>query len=320
MAEYQPDLNALGYQSGTMKAIWDNIRGLDLLESLPFVRKGEFGATGHSLGGHNAIYTAVFDPRLQVVVSSCGFDSFLDYYDGDPANWQPGHGWCQTRYMSRLTDYRRRLAEIPFDFHELIGALAPRPVFVNAPLRDANFCWQSVDEVLKEVHGRYMGGTWEVYGRYVGGTWEVRGRYVGGTWEVYGGYMRGTCDVQARVMRQCSNRHGRHRIPKPVSICPLCSQLHTFLARYSPRWAMGSVPARRVTALARCSWLADGLPIKQEGRPNSEPPFTNPQPRVPQPILIRQPGPECIQTWRPLVCMKAAHHRAVPHQGLKLTR
>ena len=32
MAGYQPDLNALGYQSGTMKAIWDNIRGLDLLE------------------------------------------------------------------------------------------------------------------------------------------------------------------------------------------------------------------------------------------------------------------------------------------------
>ena len=33
-----------------------------------------FGALGHSLGGHNAIFTAVFDPRLKVVVSSCGFD------------------------------------------------------------------------------------------------------------------------------------------------------------------------------------------------------------------------------------------------------
>ena len=155
MAGYQPDLNALGYQSGTMKAIWDNIRGLDLLESLPFVRKKKFGAIGHSLGGHNAIYTAVFDPRIQVVVSSCGFDSFLDYYDGDPANWQPGHGWCQTRYLPRLADYRGRLAEIPFDFHELIGALAPRPVFVNAPLHDANFRWQSVDQVVKAASAVY---------------------------------------------------------------------------------------------------------------------------------------------------------------------
>ena len=149
MANYQPDLAALGYQSGTMKAIWDNIRGLDLLETLPYVRKGRFGAIGHSLGGHNAIYTAVFDPRLQVVVSSCGFDSFLDYYNGDPANWQPERGWCQTRYMPRLANYRGRLAEIPFDFHELLGSLAPRPVFVNAPLRDANFRWQSVDNILK---------------------------------------------------------------------------------------------------------------------------------------------------------------------------
>ncbi len=90
MAGYQPDLKALGYQSGTMKAIWDNIRGLDLLESLPFVRKGKLGAIGHSLGGHNAIYTAVFDPRIQVVVSSCGFDSYLDYYDGEPGQLAAG--------------------------------------------------------------------------------------------------------------------------------------------------------------------------------------------------------------------------------------
>jgi hypothetical protein len=115
-----------------MKAIWDNIRGMDLLESLRFVRKGKLGAIGHSLGGHNAIYTAVFDPRIQVVVSSCGFDYYVDYYNGDPANWQPEHGWCQTRYMLRLADYRGRLEDIPFDFSELIGALAPRPVFVNA--------------------------------------------------------------------------------------------------------------------------------------------------------------------------------------------
>ena len=155
MANYQPDLKALGYQSGTMKAIWDNLRGLDLLASLPFVKKGKFGAIGHSLGGHNAIYNAAFDSRITVVVSSCGFDSFLDYYGGDPANWHPERGWCQTRYMLRLADYRGRLAEIPFDFHELLGALAPRPVFINAPLRDANFRWQSVDAVVQAASAVY---------------------------------------------------------------------------------------------------------------------------------------------------------------------
>lgn len=155
MANYQPDLKALGYESGTMKAIWDNLRGLDLLDSLRFVKRGNYGALGHSLGGHNAIYTAVFDERIKVIVSSCGFDSFLAYYDGNPANWQPERGWCQTRYMLKLAQYRGRLQEIPFDFHELIGALAPRPVYINAPLGDSNFKAGSVDEIVKAASAVY---------------------------------------------------------------------------------------------------------------------------------------------------------------------
>ncbi|HVM49112.1 MAG TPA: hypothetical protein VMU04_13860 [Candidatus Acidoferrum sp.] len=155
MAEYQPDLKALGYQSGTMKAIWDNIRGLDLLESFPCVQKGRIGAIGHSLGGHNALFTAVFDPRIQVLVSSCGFDSFADYYGGDPAKWQAGSGWCQDCYMPRLAQYGGRLSDIPFDFYEVLGALAPLPVFVNAPLQDENFGCHSVDRVLASATAIY---------------------------------------------------------------------------------------------------------------------------------------------------------------------
>lgn len=139
MADYQPDLKTLGYESGTMKAIWDNMRGLDLLDSLPFVKHGRYGAIGHSLGGHNAIYTAVFDERIKVVVASSGFDSYVDYMDGNIK------GWTQERYMPRLANYK--LEEIPFDFYELIGALAPRVCFVNAPTGDANFKWQSVDKI-----------------------------------------------------------------------------------------------------------------------------------------------------------------------------
>jgi hypothetical protein len=147
LADYKPDLVALGYASGTMKAVWDNVRALDLIDSLPYVRGGAYGVIGHSLGGHNAVYTAVFDDRLKVIISSCGLDSYLDYYDGQPAVWQFGKGWCQPRYMPRLAEYAGRLAEIPFDFHEMIGALAPRRVLISASLGDANFHWQSVDQV-----------------------------------------------------------------------------------------------------------------------------------------------------------------------------
>ncbi|MBN8247266.1 MAG: alpha/beta hydrolase [Verrucomicrobia bacterium] len=151
LAGYAPDLERLGYVSGTMKAVWDNRRGLDVLESLPFVRTNGFGCIGHSLGGHNGLFTAAWDPRIRVVVSSCGLDSFRDYYDGNPAVWMPGKGWCQERYMPRLAQYRGRLDEIPFDFPQVLAAIAPRRVRLFAPLGDGNFRWQSVERVAADA-------------------------------------------------------------------------------------------------------------------------------------------------------------------------
>lgn len=140
LANYAPDLKALGYESGTMKAIWDNIRALDLLESTPYVKEGEFGAIGHSLGGHNGLYTAVFDPRIKVVVTSCGFDSYRDYKGGDI------RGWTSDRYMPRLLHYYP--SNLPFDFHDVLAAIAPRRIYINAPMGDSNFQWASVDNVV----------------------------------------------------------------------------------------------------------------------------------------------------------------------------
>ncbi|MCU0960010.1 MAG: alpha/beta hydrolase [Pirellulaceae bacterium] len=149
LAKYWPALEQLGYLSGTMKAMWDNHRAIDVLSQTPGVELGRgVAAIGHSLGGHNAIFTAVFEPRISVVVTSCGFDSFGDYYDGAERNWFYGQGWCQLRYMPHLSDYRGRLKQIPFDFPELLAAIAPRMVFINAPLHDDNFRATSVDRCV----------------------------------------------------------------------------------------------------------------------------------------------------------------------------
>lgn len=156
LANYWPNLGKLGYVSGTMKAIWDNSRAVDLLGSLPEVDDSHgFGVIGHSLGGHNAIFSAVFDDRISVIVSSCGFDAFTDYYEGAERNWYFGKGWCQIRYMPRLSDYRGKLETIPFDFPDLLAALAPRKVFVNAPLHDSNFRWQSVAKCADHAKQTY---------------------------------------------------------------------------------------------------------------------------------------------------------------------
>lgn len=131
-AEY--DFEGDDYVSGSMKAIWNNIRGLDLLESLPTVARDQIGVIGHSLGGHNALFTAAFDQRLRCVITSCGFTAFEDYYDG---NLQ---GWTSERYMPLiLRQYGSDPSKLPFDFMEVLAAIAPRPIFVNAPVHDSNF-------------------------------------------------------------------------------------------------------------------------------------------------------------------------------------
>ena len=147
MGGYDLDWAAAGYARATMKAIWDNIRGLDLLDSLPYVHDGTYGVIGHSLGGHNSVYTAAFDTRLGAVISSCGLDSFQDYKGGDVS------AWSSRFYMPRMARYAT--PDIPFDFHDLVAALAPRPCLISAPLNDDNFIWQSVDRVAAAARQVY---------------------------------------------------------------------------------------------------------------------------------------------------------------------
>lgn len=148
--ERKLDVYALGYASATMKGIWDHMRGVDLLASRSEVDPGRIGVIGHSLGGHNAAFVALFDDRLKVVVSSCGFNAFPRYYGGNIAGWSHGG------YMPRLkSKYELDLARVPFDWPELIGALAPRPFFSNSPVRDENFEVGGVKECIDAARPVY---------------------------------------------------------------------------------------------------------------------------------------------------------------------
>ncbi len=139
-----------GFQSGTMRAIWDNIRAVDLLQGMSEVDGGNLGVIGHSLGGHNAMYTAVFEPRLKAIVTSCGFNAFHRYREGNLAPW------AQPCYMPRITSLFANSADrVPFDFPEVLAALAPRPFFTNSPLRDANFDVQGVRDCLTAARPIY---------------------------------------------------------------------------------------------------------------------------------------------------------------------
>ncbi len=154
--DYSYDFKTQGshYASGSMKAIWNNLRAVDLLQTLPEVDPDRIGCIGHSLGGHNTLFTAAFDQRIRAAVTSCGFTGFHDYYGGKLA------GWTSDRYMPRIRElYGNDPNRVPFDFAEVLSAIAPRALFVSAPVNDDNFDNAGVRKVMTAVTA-----TWQLYG------------------------------------------------------------------------------------------------------------------------------------------------------------
>ncbi|HPT28224.1 MAG TPA: alpha/beta fold hydrolase [Bryobacteraceae bacterium] len=144
--DYKFDSYAHGYLSATMKGIVNHMRAVDLLQALPEADPRRIGAIGHSLGGHNALFLAAFDERIRAVVTSCGFTSFRRYMGGDLT------GWSHRGYMPRIaSEYGKSPEQMPFDFSDVLEAIAPRPVFVNAPLNDSNFDATGVDEAVQQA-------------------------------------------------------------------------------------------------------------------------------------------------------------------------
>ncbi len=144
------DFVADRYQSGTMKGIWNHMRCVDLLQARDDVNPKKIATIGHSLGGHNAIFFGLFDERVKVVVSSCGWTPFHDYKEGNIT------GWTSDRYMPSLRDvYGLDPNKVPFDFYELIAALAPRAFFSNSPLNDSNFDWRGVEKAAPKIRRIY---------------------------------------------------------------------------------------------------------------------------------------------------------------------
>lgn len=138
------------YESATMQAVFNHMRCVDLLQSRPDVDPENIGVLGHSLGGHNAMFVAAFDTRLKVAVSSSGWTQFEYYNIGDEGSKKYGGRlgpWAQIRYMPLIrTKYKLDAKLIPFNFDDVIAAIAPRAFFSVSPLKDANFDVNGVRE------------------------------------------------------------------------------------------------------------------------------------------------------------------------------
>lgn len=142
-----PEWSAIG------KMVWDHQRGIDYLESLPFVDAERIGAIGHSLGAYNAFFLAALDQRVRAVVESCGYTTI--------ASDEARERWARTSWFIHIPKLRPFVEpgsklNPPFDFHEVLSLLAPRPLFQSVGLRDTIFpSCDSAAQVQEELEPLY---------------------------------------------------------------------------------------------------------------------------------------------------------------------
>jgi dienelactone hydrolase len=133
------------------KNITDHLQAVDLLSTLSFVDADRIGVIGHSFGAYNAFFLSSVDPRVKVVVASCGINPFAG--NAEPNHW--GYRPFPYTHIPKITaDLEKGV--VPFEFNEIIALSAPRPMFFHAAQSDHLFPhWQSVGAVLVDLHRLY---------------------------------------------------------------------------------------------------------------------------------------------------------------------
>lgn len=114
----------------------DLCQGLDLLGSLKEVDPTRLGVLGHSLGGQTAMWLAVFDRRVKVAFSSCGFSTL--------AAVQAHH------LLHNLAAYVPGLLRIG-DIDDVAAAIAPRAFGMSHGKRDPIFPMDGVRKITARI-------------------------------------------------------------------------------------------------------------------------------------------------------------------------
>jgi dienelactone hydrolase len=131
------------------KMVWDVSRVIDYLETLPYVDGLQIGSIGHSHGAYGTLFAAALEPRIALAVASCGLTTLRG--DPNPERWSH-----LTALLPQIGSYLPEVADIPFDWHQVVAMIAPRPLFVWYATRDSIFPHTAnLQAVFKEVRGVY---------------------------------------------------------------------------------------------------------------------------------------------------------------------
>ncbi len=129
------------------KMIWDASRAIDYLQTLDFVDSSRVASIGHSHGGYTTLFAMAFDERIRAGVSNCGFDTLR--IDGNTWRWSratallPLLGFYISNPRINMDFYRAvpdsGVIDVPFDLHQLLALVAPRPLLISTSDEDFVF-------------------------------------------------------------------------------------------------------------------------------------------------------------------------------------
>ncbi len=131
------------------KMNWDVSRVVDYLRTLPEVDPLQIGCIGHSHGAYGSLFAAAFEPRISLVIASCGFTTFRT--DPQPDRWSH-----LTALIPQLGIYLPKVEDIPFDWQDICALIAPRPLYVWYATKDSIFPkTDNLDALFKDVRNIY---------------------------------------------------------------------------------------------------------------------------------------------------------------------
>jgi pimeloyl-ACP methyl ester carboxylesterase len=117
------------------KNVEDTLAAVEVLQKIDFIDSTRIYLLGYGTGAMAALHAAALDERIAGVLSVAGFTPIrLDIPakgTGGVARWSH---WLPLQ--PRLGAFVNNEARIPYDYHEVLAMIAPRPVFIFAPKID----------------------------------------------------------------------------------------------------------------------------------------------------------------------------------------
>ncbi|HWB31930.1 MAG TPA: alpha/beta fold hydrolase [Acidobacteriaceae bacterium] len=136
------------------RLVEDAHAAVDELEGDDMVDPDHVYLYGYSMGGTVALYEAAMDPRVKGVVSISGFTPMRT----DPVSRGDGGvaRYSEVRdLIPKLGFFIGHESQIPYDFDDLLGMIAPRPVLIVQPQLDRDATPADVEDAVKQAKEVY---------------------------------------------------------------------------------------------------------------------------------------------------------------------